>query len=297
MDDKTIGQGSKKQKLSGTLKTALAIFSLAGAVTVFILPHIAALSGQGPVPNFYQLALTGIVLILLTSLLLGLAAKKLGFNYAWFLLALGYNALIIVIKFILSPQSLYGQTIELSNFGVSFDPNNGMGYLFVGVAVSLIYIAVLGIIYAVFKKIFAARMGNLKSFWKPRKKTVIVLAIIGGVIALVALTASSLLLIPMIFIYLFAGSPIFYLQYFFAGSTLSELGFLLLPAIVSAILFGIGAFSQTYVKAVKLRDGTILASFFWLALSLILAYHALWIVYMGVMASIWPFRTISPSGK
>ena len=193
MDDKTIGQGSKKQKLSGTLKTALAIFSLAGAVTVFILPHIAALSGQGPVPNFYQLALTGIVLILLTSLLLGLAAKKLGFNYAWFLLALGYNALIIVIKFILSPQSLYGQTIELSNFGVSFDPNNGMGYLFVGVAVSLIYIAVLGIIYAVFKKIFAARMGNLKSFWKPRKKTVIVLAIIGVLAGIVAPSVMSAL--------------------------------------------------------------------------------------------------------
>jgi hypothetical protein len=297
MDDKTITQGPKKQKLPGTLKTALAIFSLAGAIAVFILPRVAASFGEKPVPTFYQLALTGIALILLTSLLLGLAAKKLGFNRAWFLLALGYNTLIIIIKFILSPQSIYGQTIELSNFGSSFDPNSSGGYLFVGAGVSLVYLAVLGIIYNVFKKIFAAKIGMAKSFWKPKKKTVIILAIIGGVIALMALTAASWLLIPMLFLYLFAGSPILYLGYFFAGNIFSELGFLILPIIVLAIIFAIGAFSQTCVQAVKLRDSTILASFFWLALSLILAYHALWIVYMGVLASIWPFRTISPSGK
>jgi hypothetical protein len=44
-----------------------------------------------------------------------------------------------------------------------------------------------------------------------------------------------------------------------------------------------------------MRDGAALAAFFWLGLSLLVIYHFLWVIYMGTLVSIWPFKVILPS--
>ena len=54
------------------------------------------------------------------------------------------------------------------------------------------------------------------------------------------------------------------------------------------------AFDEVEKRAVPLGDATLLASFFWLGLALILLYHVMWIVFFLTLVSIWPFRTFTP---
>src|SRR5919112_3069148 len=54
------------------------------------------------------------------------------------------------------------------------------------------------------------------------------------------------------------------------------------------------AFDEVEKRAVPLGDATLLASFFWLGLALILLYHVMWIVFFLTLVSIWPFRTYTP---
>jgi hypothetical protein len=47
-------------------------------------------------------------------------------------------------------------------------------------------------------------------------------------------------------------------------------------------------------QAVRLGDATLLASFFWLGLAVIVLYHVMWLVFLLTLVSMWPFRTYTP---
>ena len=47
-------------------------------------------------------------------------------------------------------------------------------------------------------------------------------------------------------------------------------------------------------RAVHLGDATLLAAFFWLGCALIFLYHAMWVVFLLTLISIWPFQTYTP---
>jgi hypothetical protein len=121
---------------------------------------------------------------------------------------------------------------------------------------------------------------------KKRLSTVYIAAIV--ILLVITGGGAGILILPVLFT-LFSLS---YLTYIFAG-----MGLALIVAIVAGVLLAISAFGRATDTAVDLQDATVLATFFWLGLSLILIYHVLWVIYMTVMLSIWPFKTISPSGK
>jgi hypothetical protein len=60
-----------------------------------------------------------------------------------------------------------------------------------------------------------------------------------------------------------------------------------------------GAFAAASWRAAEVRDITVVTAFLWVALALLLIVHILWIVYMGVLAHLLPFKTVVPtsSGK
>ena len=41
-------------------------------------------------------------------------------------------------------------------------------------------------------------------------------------------------------------------------------------------------------------DAALLVSVFWLGLGFLALYHALWVVYVLVLTSIWPLKVITP---
>ena len=40
-----------------------------------------------------------------------------------------------------------------------------------------------------------------------------------------------------------------------------------------------------------------MTSVFWLALSMLLVYHVVWVVFMTVLVGLWPLQVVAPSGK
>ncbi|HSR26812.1 MAG TPA: hypothetical protein VLW53_24905, partial [Candidatus Eisenbacteria bacterium] len=60
---------------------------------------------------------------------------------------------------------------------------------------------------------------------------------------------------------------------------------------------GAGAAWRAAQQSVSLRDTAVLTTAFWLVLSLLLVYHVVWLVLMTGLVSLWPLKTVAPSGK
>ena len=111
-------------------------------------------------------------------------------------------------------------------------------------------------------------------------------AIVVGAVAIVALAASFLWIMPVVYV----GFPTFsYLFYI-----ISTFGAAITLALVLAAVLAYRSFDEVEKRAVRLGDATLLASFFWLGLALILLYHVIWVVFLLTLVSIWPFRTYTP---
>ncbi len=98
----------------------------------------------------------------------------------------------------------------------------------------------------------------------------------------------TLVLIAVIGIGLLS-SGISYLGYVF-----STFGIVMLVALISAFTFAYMTFKEVEQTAIEIKDASLLASFFWIGLSLILLYHIMWVVLMITLVNIWPFNTYTP---
>jgi hypothetical protein len=266
-----------------TLMLALLLFGLAGSAVMVAVPGLFA----GPArPEFTVFLVAGVAAIVLTAGFFGYIYQLgMGFGRTVLVLAAGYNALIAAVKLGLAPAALYQANREQA-FDVAFgDPNELWFYLGVGSGVLLLYLLVFGVMYSIFKRRFRRR--SLPSEPPPEQRgrwsnrTIIV-----GVVVLVAFAASFLWVMPVFYV----GFPTFsYLFYIF-----STFGAAITLALVLAAILAFRAFDEVEKRAVRLGDATLLASFFWLGLALILLYHVMWVVFFLTLVSIWPFRTYTP---
>lgn len=250
---------SKKFKFPDRLRIALLIFILVGSVIVDFLPRIAATFGSGRTPEIFQLAFTAIFLIAATAVFLWYAEKTIGLGRGWFLLAFAYNSLIIIIKFILSPYSLYQQVILESSGG--FNPNAG-GYILVGILVLLLYVGAYAIIHAVYRKRLHTALQSVdpQSLQSRPPKTISShghkVGLIIGILLLGFTT--RILFIPLLLApLLITMSTTSYLVYVFFTLT----GLVLLIAIIITLLLAIETFERTTYTAIQMRDGAVLATF------------------------------------
>lgn len=278
------GSGSVKPKLPAKLSAALIIFSLAGGVAAAVLPFVAKGFGNGDQPTVPQLAITGVVMIIFTTILLSYVARTIGLGKAWLLMAILYNSAIAIIKFVISPSALYGQVYIAGS--EPFSSVSPLGNILTGVVVVLLYVLAFKLIYAASRKRLQRNLSSQGNDDQPKPK----LQDLGFKIALGIAVAVGTGFCVLFILPFFSGAS--YLVPVFIGG-----GSLLIGALMLALFGAIGAFERVTATAIELRDGSILATFFWLGLSLILIYHALWIIYMTVMVSIWPFKIIAPSGK
>jgi uncharacterized membrane protein len=241
----------------------------------------------GPLrPEFTVFLVAGVAAIVLTAGFFGYIYRLgMGFGRTVLVLAAGYNALIAAVKLGLAPAALYQANRE-QEFDAAFgDPNELWFYLGVGSGVLLLYLLVFRVMYSVFRRRFRRR--SLPSETQPEQRgrlsnrTIVV-----GVVVLVALAASFLWIMPVVYV----GLPTFsYLFYIF-----TTFGAAIALALVLAAVLAYKAFDEVEKRAVRLGDAALLAGFFWLGLALILLYHVMWIVFFLTLVSIWPFRTYTP---
>jgi hypothetical protein len=266
-----------------TLTVALVLFGLAGSAVMVAVPGLFA----GPVrPEFTVFLIAGMAAIVLTAGLFGYIYRLgLGFGRTVLVMAAGYNALIAAVKLGLAPAALYQANREQA-FDTAFgDPNDLWFYLGVGSGVLLLYLLVFRVMYSVFRRRFRRRSlpselsPEQSGRWSNR-------AIVIGAVAIVAFAASFLWIMPVVYV----GLPTFsYLFYIF-----STFGAAITLALILAAFLAYKSFDEVEKQAVRLGDATLLASFFWLGLALILLYHVMWVVFLLTLVSIWPFRTYTP---
>lgn len=191
-----------------------------------------------------RFALTALVLIGTSAAYLLWVAHSAGLGHAWFGLMLGYNSLIVVVKFVLSP-SAYQATTKAS-----------LGqFLAIGLVVMAFYLLALGILRAVARR--AARAGG----WSWRLRIVL----LAGV-AVVA-TSARFVAVPLV------GAPAaLYLRHLFSGAGL------ILPAVL--LLMGLLAI-LAFQAATSARTGLVgLSTTVRAAAALLVAYHGLWVLFM-----------------
>src|SRR5919107_2753683 len=184
-------------KRLSTLTVALVLFGLAGSAVMVAVPGIFA----GPLqPGFTVFLVAGVAAIVLTAGLFGYIYRLgLGFGGTVLVLAAGYNVLIAAVKLGLAPAALYQANREQAFDAAFGDPNDLWYYLGVGSGILLLYVLVFGVMYGVFKRRFRRR--SLPSEPPPEQRgrwpnrTIVI-----AVVVLVAFAASSLWVMPMIFV-------------------------------------------------------------------------------------------------
>ena len=107
-----------------------------------------------------------------------------------------------------------------------------------------------------------------------------------AVVACVAFAASFVWLLPLVYVGLPTLSYLFYI--------FSTFGAAIALALILAAFLAYRTFDEVEKRAVRLGDATLLASFFWLGLALIVLYHVMWVVFLLTLVSVWPFRTYTP---
>jgi hypothetical protein len=156
----------------------------------------------------------------------------------------------------------------------------------------LLYFVVFWFIYFIFKRKLKRELPatDSQAILIPKPKgykifVIIGLALLVGIIILAG--GSAIFLFPLFF----TGLPsLEYLNYVFA----TWVSLFVALALVGAIYFVTSAFKTAKEQALALRDVSVLVSFFWIGVTFLFIYHALWVVYLLILTTLWPLRVTVP---
>jgi hypothetical protein len=248
---------------------------------VAIVVAVAAIAlfprSDGGAPPLASLALIGtIVTGIVTAALSVIVRRDLRLPWRAATSLVIAFALIGLVKFVLGPLGLYevNAVKALDDYlGSVADP--------VGAAVTA---AVVFVLYALGYWIIHRIVGGtarLRSPIRLRRWTLVVGLVGLGLVALSGAWVIALLLL---------WAPRQYLEFVFSSGA----GVLMVVALAgSAALIGL-TFRTVEREPPAVADVGAVVSLFWLGLGFLALFHVLWIVYVLVLGSIWPLRTVTP---
>ena len=244
-------------------------FALAALAAVFV-PMLGGTDGSRPALT--TLLATAVCIGAFTTGVLYLAlTRDLGIPQAVALYAVAYNGLVVLVKFVLSPEALYERSEEGVLEGV-FDPSHWFDATLIACAIFLLYALALYVIYRVCRRRIVAASVSWKRLLVVAAVTAVLLFATGGIGLVVA----------------WGG-----LEYL--GWVLSSgVSLLVALSLVGAISLASIAFRDSAARAEALGDAALFVSVFWVALAFLALYHILWIVYVLVLTTIWPLKVITP---
>lgn len=195
--------------------------------------------------------------------------------------AAGYNALIVLVKFVLAPDGFYEVNQEISLTGL-LTLGDTEGAVLTALLVFALYLIAYVVIYRLYRRRLPGRSVDAARVRRG------ILAVLGGALLLSAVGGSVLtfLVVPI----LISGSALEYLQFVFTSSA----SVLIALALAGAVSLAALAFRSAAERAALVGDAAVLVSFFWLGLYFLALYHTLWVVYVLILTSIWPLRAVVP---
>ena len=250
------------------LKVTVA-FGLA-MLAVYFLPG----DRGGDTPPTDTLLLVAVTIAFVTTVALWLGLRfDLGFPTSVIVFTVGWNVLVILAKFAFGPQGFYevNQEVDIDATLPTLDTPEGA---FVGGLV--IFALYAGALYAIYR----ACRGEGALAGRLVMGAVFFVAIAGA-----AGVAAIIFVLPI----LFAAPALDYLHFVFTSSVSLMVGVTLAGAVLLATL----AFRTAAERARVLGDAAVLVNLFWIGLAFLAIYQALWVVYVLVLTSIWPLKTVT----
>lgn len=239
--------------------------------------------GGGSTPPVDTLLLSAVLIGLATTVALyAILRFDLGLPTAACLFAVGYNLLVVLVKFVLAPKGYYDVNQNVDLDGPTLDDP-----FIAAIVATTIFLLYVGVYYVVYR-LFRAHVEHLLELDEPVRRPRIrnaMLAVLGGVLLLSGGSAALVLLVPL----LLAGSSLEYLSFVFQ----SGVALLVAAALAGAVSLAVLAFRSVTDRAQALGDASVFVSFFWVGLAFLALYHALWVVYILVLTSIWPLKVVS----
>lgn len=236
---------------------------------------------------------TGLALSLFTACLLyfGLASKMQAYK-KFFLYAILYNVLIIIIKFTLAPFNLYSYN-QQTPFLIGVDPlANLKGQpLLTLIFVSLFALALYLLIFYIINKVSRNELNQSLTKGTALKTG---FPFFATILTFLILIITSILPFAMFIIPGLGGAFGNYLMdILWTGPVFGIIiALLLLAAVVLC-----GKASQSAASAaLAVKDVAILNSFIIVGFGLLIFFHFLWVVYMFTLATLWPFNVAYPGG-
>ena len=239
--------------------------------------------GGGSTPPVDTLLLSAVLIgLATTAALYAILRFDLGVPTAACLFAVGYNLLVVLVKFVLAPKGYYDVNQNVALNGPTLDEP------FIAVTVAVTVFLLYGGAYYVVYRLVRGQIEHLLELDEPSRGNRLrntVLAILGGALLLSGGSAALVLLLPLVL----AGSSLEYLGFVFQ----SGVALLVAAALAGAVSLAVLAFRSVTERAQALGDASMVVSFFWVGLAFLALYHALWVVYILVLTSIWPLKVVS----
>lgn len=258
----------------------LAGFGTAALVTLAVLRF----PGEAPEPPLSLLFAVGLVIAVCTTAAVYWGVRHdLGLPARTALYAVGYNALVVVAKFVVAPRGIYrlNEEVPLESFFPFTDPG---GAVLTAVAVLLLYLGVLTLIYRYFRrKIVSRDRRRLRDRLRGRRN--VTLLVVG--VVLFAAGAGTATVVSAVVV---AGSGLTYLSYVFTSAASLVVGLAVAGATALAVL----AFRDVRDRVQVVGDASVIVGFFWLGLFVLVLYHALWVVFILVLTAVWPLKVVIP---
>lgn len=270
--------GAHRWSLSAPLwAKVVAGFGAAGLLTTAMLmgDDVRDLAARTPVPPPSLLLGVGLVIAACTTAAVYWGVRTdLGLPVRTALYAVGYNALVVLAKFVLAPQGIY-ELNQRVTFETFFPFDDLVGAVLAAVAVLLLYLAVFTLIYRHFRRQVAARRGR-------GSLTVLIVAAV--------LFAVSVATGTVVFGVLLAATGLEYVGYVFSSAASLLVGLALAGATALVVL----AFRDVRDRVRVVGDASVIVAFFWLGLFVLVLYHALWVVFILLLTAVWPLKVVIP---
>jgi hypothetical protein len=254
----------------------LAVAFALAAVAAVVVPRVGTGDAQ---PDVATLVAAGAVIALLTTGALYVVLRTdLGLPTSIALLAMGYNALVVLVKFVLAPRGLY-EVSEAGQLEAYIDPSDTFNAILIATLVFALYALALWLIYRICRRTLA-RAERLERERRTSWKRVVVTSLVA---AAIVFASGGLPLVAA-----FGGAE--YIGYVLS----SGVSALVAVALGGAIYLATMTLRSSAEQAAVVGDAALLVSVFWLGLGFLALYHALWVVYVLVLTSIWPLKVITP---
>lgn len=251
------------------LVLAFAAAAALAAGALIVLP-----TGGGDRPPESELAAIAVLVAGVMGAAIFVAVRlDLGLPASIAFYAVGWNALVVLVKLWLGPQALY-RASEEGRVTTDFGKDDAL--VLTALAVGAAYLLAFWILYRVARRRIEARQAARRSTFGWGMAAIV----------LVLLFVSGLLPVVLLLFVLIGGE---YVQFVFTTGS----GLVAAAALAAATALAALALNGAADRARAVGNATLLTSLFWVGAAYLALYHALWVVYLLVLTSLWPLKVVT----